>query len=233
MEKPIIISSLITKNILKELESLGVTYIKGGKAKNIQNETAYHPDMLFYPLLNGKILVENKYNDVNKLDTFFKIKEAKRELNNLYPKDCIFNCFTAGKYLICGKSVAEEILYDAVTYGYEPVYVKQGYASCSTVKLPNEAFICSDKGIHNALKTLGFDVLYVNNKEIVLNGYDCGFIGGCVLYVNEEIVAFSGNIKLHSNYNDIKAFCDNYGIRPYSLSRAYLYDYGGFITSVS
>ena len=229
MKDTIIISSLVNDDITTELDKIGIQYIKGGKSSNIDNETAYHPDMLFYPLQNGEILVEKGF--VHNLDTFFKIKESKTKLLGKYPFDCRFNCFTAGNKLICGKGVAEEIKDDAQNAALDIVYVNQGYSACSTAKLNNDAFICSDIGIYKTLTYLGFDAIFVESEGIALNGYNCGFIGGCVLYTNKDIIAFSGCIENHKQYNDIKSFCANYNISAYSLSKSRLYDYGGFITN--
>ncbi len=225
----IIISSLVSNDILEELDKIGIRHVKGGKSSNIDNETAYHPDMLFYPLQNGEILVENGF--IHNLDTFFKIKESKTKLLGKYPFDCRFNCFTAGNKLICGKSVAEEIKEDAQNAGLDIIYVNQGYAACSTAKLNGDAFVCSDISIYKTLENLGFDAILVDNRCIRLNGYNCGFIGGCVLYANKDLIAFSGCIENHKQYNDIKSFCANYGITAYSLSKSQLYDYGGFISN--
>ena len=227
MNSPIIISSLVSEDIQNELEILGISYIAGGKSKNIQGETAYHPDMLFYPLLDGKILTEKGY--VNNSDTNLEFYEGETSLANNYPFDCRFNCFTAGNNLICGKNVAKEIKDDAIMHGYNVQYVKQGYAACSTVRLYNDAFISSDVSIYKSLTKLGFDALLVDNADIKLNGYNCGFIGGCALYSDKDILAFSGNVKKHKDFDFINSFCANYKISIYSLSNTDLYDYGGFI----
>lgn len=227
-KKSIIISSLVENNITNELNALGINCLKAGKSENIRGETAFHTDMLYYKLSDGTLLIEKGF--VHNLDTNIKILESRETLGSEYPHDCIFNCFTAGKNLICGKNVAREITDDAAANGYSVCRVNQGYAACSTVRLSVNAFICSDKGISSTLNNLGYDVLTVTNNSISLNGYNCGFVGGCALYNNKEIVAFSGDIRTHPDYHNIKAFCSNYGIKPYSLSNGNLYDYGGYIS---
>ena len=229
MKKTIIVSSILKPNIINELESMQIMCIPGGKSQNINNETAFHPDMLYYKLLSGSLLVEKGFTLVNKLDTILPIIEAGNTLMNGYPYDCAFNCFVAGKNLICGKSASIDIINDAIMHGYNVISVNQGYAACSTVRLRDDAYITSDITIYKAIADLGFDVLQVSNLGIQLNGYNCGFIGGCALYVDNEIVAFSGNIKNHSDYNNIKSFCNNHKIVPYSLSSSVLYNYGGYI----
>lgn len=227
-KKHIIISSLVKDNIINELNTLGINCLKAGKSENIQGETAFHTDMLYYKLSDGTLLTEKGF--VHNLDTNVKILESRELLGGKYPLDCIFNCFTAGSNLICGKSTAREILNDATTHGYSICRVNQGYAACSTVRLHASSYICSDDGISATLRNLGFDVLTVTNNGINLNGYNCGFIGGCALYSDKELVTFSGDIRTHPDYHNIKAFCNNYNIKPYSLSNGNLYDYGGYIS---
>ncbi len=223
----LIISSLLPNDILNELSELGFVCLKAGKTANINNETAYHPDMLFFKLLCGSLLTEKGF--VHTLDTFVNCLESGEKLDDKYPSDCIFNCFYADNNLFCGKNTAKEILEDAIVHGVNIVKVKQGYAACSTVRLSNNAYITSDTGIAAALKALGFDVLIVSNNGITLNGYNNGFIGGCALFVLDGCVGFSGAIENHCDYDAIKGFCRNHHIEPYSLSKSLLYDYGGGI----
>lgn len=176
---------------------------------------------------SGAFLVERNYKLVHTLDTKLRFKNSGEALSAIYPRDCILNCIYAKNNLICGKSVAEEILCEAKSLNYKICFVKQGYVACSTIKLSDTAYITSDVGIHRALNALGFDVLKVSNDGILLNVFSNGFIGGSVLCIDDGFVAFSGNIKLHEDYCRIKSFCDNYHIKLYSLSAEPLYDYGG------
>lgn len=222
--KKIITSSLLPENIVDELRILGYECVKGFKSPLIDDETAYHPDMLFYKLKSGKLLSSATVENVNKLDTIF----SKIEPQGKYPNDCIFNCFFAKNSLICGRSVAEEIVEDAIKANLKISIVRQGYCACSTIKLNDSAFISSDAGIVNALKSTGHDALLVSNDGIKLNGYNNGFIGGCALSIN-NIVAFTGVIERHKDYKNIKSFSNNFGKTLISLSKDDLYDYGGFI----
>ena len=65
--------------------------------------------------------------------------------------------------------------------------------------------------------------------DIQLDGYDYGFIGGCCGFIDKNTLVFSGNVKLHKNYEDIKAFAGNYKVDVVSLSNEMLYDIGGIL----
>lgn len=224
----VIASSILPEDIIKELSKLDIHCIQGFKNELIQNETAYHPDMLFYKLQNGNLLCSLETPFVHILDTFVNIIKTKEMPRDGYPQDCIFNCFTTSKALICGPNPSQSIIEDAVSASLDICKVRQGYCACSTIKLNDNAFISSDKGIVKALESYGHDVLFVTNEGIELNGYNNGFIGGCALCVDDKIL-LTGAIENHKNYNEIKKFSKKHGKDLISLNKRNLYDYGGFI----
>ncbi len=226
--KTIICSQILPNNIKNNLSSAGFTLVEGSYSTIIENETKYHPDMLYFKMLSNKLLVSDKINFVHNLDTFKIVEKTRTPQGAKYPKDCVLNCFRAKNHLFCGGYVAEEIVDECKRSKIEIIKVKQGYAACSTVKVTDEAFITSDTGIHCALIKHGYDALLVSNEGIKLNGYSNGFIGGCAL-VTENMVAFTGNIKKHKDYENIKAFTANYNKTIVNLNTDTLYDYGGFI----
>ncbi len=226
--KYVIASKILATDIVAELKELGIECLQYWENPYINNETKYHPDMMFYKLTTGDVLCGDKTPFVHKLDTFVKVIHSKSIPRDGYPLDCIFNCFIAKNCLFCGDSTASEIIEDALKAGLDICRVKQGYAACSTVKVTDDAFISSDKGIIKELASKGYDALLVSNDGILLNGYSNGFIGGASL-TTDSYVAFTGSIKKHKDYNNIKSFINNYNKNIISLSNNTLYDYGGFI----
>lgn len=226
--KRVICSSILPDNIKESLLNHGFDPVEGGYSTIVSNETRFHPDMLYFKMPSGRILVTDKHNAVHNLDTFLNPTRSKTEQGANYPQDCVLNCFLTKKHLVCGSYVAEEILEECNKLSIGIIRVKQGYAACSTVKVTSEAFITADSGIYSALITNGYDALLVSNEGIKLNGYSNGFIGGCALAA-EEKVYFTGNIKKHINYYEIQSFCKKHGKDTVSLCNDDLYDYGGFV----
>ena len=208
--REVIISKLMPTWIIDELKKLGYTPKSIEPSSNLTSELRYHPDILTFKLPGGRWIYEN----------------AHIRLGNIYPNDCIFNCAQVGNMLVYGND------YIAKHYGhlYEKlVHVKQGYVKCSLIILSDKAVITSDPSIFKMLsKDKNLDVLKITNDGIGLNGYNCGFIGGASGVLDKTIV-FTGCIKNHRDYHDIKAFSTNYGINLYSLAKAPLYDYGGIL----
>lgn len=226
--KNVIVSQLLPSHMREKLYDAGFKCISGGRSSVIDNETAYHPDMLYFKLPDGKLLVSASAHPVHNLDTFCELKISKTVQGAEYPKDCVFNCFCTKYCLFSGKYTAEEIIESCEGYGLKNVCVRQGYAACSTIKAAPTAFITSDAGIAKALESTGHDALLVSNEGIKLKGYGNGFIGGCA-QSDDDAIFFTGNIEAHKDYERIKTFCKRYGKTVNSLSDDVLYDYGGFI----
>ncbi len=222
----IMVSRLMPQEMVFELKKLSTTVLFCGKSVDISNETAYHPDMLFHKMMNGKFIAAYQ-SELLSEDIKAKIDNYVN-LGSCYPNDCSLNCFRTEGELLCGKGVSDVIVDDAKNNGLEIVYVKQGYAACSTIKLECGAYIGSDVNIYNSLIKLGYDALLVSNDGILLNGFNCGFIGGTVLYTDKNTVAFSGKVSEHRDYNAIKDFCKFHNTKIIELSQKQLYDYGGF-----
>ncbi len=205
----VLISKILPHSIRDELVRLGYSTIEVRPSENLTTELRFHPDMLCFKLPNGVWLSE-----ANSI-----------KLGNAYPDDCVFNCATIGRTLVFGNE------YIAQAHGHlfeRAVHVKQGYVKCSTIVLDDSSLITSDPSISNALKD-SFEVLKVTNDKILLNGYNCGFIGG-TCGVLGKIIAFTGKIEKHPDYRNIKAFARDFGFDVYSLSDQPLYDYGGLIS---
>lgn len=228
MKTRLIVSSLLPENIREALACEGFELINAGKSSVILDETAYHPDMLYFLLPNNKLLISPVLKSVHNFETFCECIVSNTKQGAKYPFDCAFNCFYTKYCLLSGSYTADEIIQSCEELGLRRVTVRQGYAACSTVKLNGEAFITSDKGIAKALDENGHDVLLVSNNGVKLNGYKNGFIGGCAFTANDSVY-FTGKIEAHESFAEIQIFCEKHNKKVKSLCNEPLYDYGGFI----
>lgn len=220
--KSAFVSQIMPCDIRNELLKLGVQCVDTNTAKYISTELKYHPDIVMLNTEEGVWYTE-KSNE--QMFVFGEIKRLNRDLGDIYPSDCLLNHVIAGNTVICGKSADTSIFGE----GKEIIRVNQSYAKCSTIIINERAFITSDKSIYKALKIKGFDVLLTVNDGIELNGYSCGFIGGCAGKISKDTVVFTGDIKKHKDADNIKRFCANYQTQILSLCSAPLYDYGGIL----
>ena len=93
----------------------------------------------------------------------------------------------------------------------------------------DNAIITADNGIFYSCKKHGFDALKIRPGYVVLPNYDYGFIGGCCCKLNYDILAFTGKVCEHPDYEKIKSFLHNYRINILELTNKPLLDIGSMI----
>lgn len=217
--KKVFVSAILPDNIKEYLKELGTESITAPVCTALNSELKYHPDIVLNNATQGVWYCAGHTN-MNKLLT-----KGRAEFADKYPKDCAYNCFIIDGVLYGGKNVAKEIKKHAENH----LVIAQGYTKCSTVILSSESFITSDVSVYKALVSQGKNVLKVTNDGILLNGYSCGFIGGCTGVLGNKILSVMGNAKLLADYDLIHNFCKNIGYEIVSLSNSQPYDYGGIL----
>ncbi len=157
--------------------------------------------------------------------------QAAESPMGIYPDDTVFNALKIGKYIFARmQSLSQAVLDAAANRDYELVNVRQGYARCSVLALPQvSAAITADKGMAAAMETHGIDVLTIQSGHIALDGCEYGFIGGAS-FVDESRrrVYFFGDLSAHPDASCITRFLAKYGCEALSLGGA-LTDYGGAV----
>ena len=123
----------------------------------------------------------------------------------------------------CRRHLAHEI----VSYCEEnsiPIYSsRQGYTKCTAAFMGG--IISADPSTICAAELGNLDSLRIASGSVILDGYDYGFIGGasgfdgCSLY-------FCGDVDLHPDGKNIRAFCSKHGVGCVSLSPLPLHDVG-------
>ncbi len=217
--KKAFVSQIITDEIKDNLKFIGVESSFAPKCKTLKSELKYHPDIVLNNPAEG-IWYSMGETNMNNLLT-----KGPSELNDKYPMDCLYNCFIIDSVLYGGKNIAREI----AEYAERRVKIAQGYTKCSTVILDRENFITSDISVHKALTSEGKNVLKVTNDGILLNGFSCGFIGGCTGVLGDKTLSITGDARLLKDYDAIVGFCANVGYKVISLSKEQPYDFGGIL----
>ena len=243
--KRAIFSYKIPDGTVTELHRLGIIpyFCKG--SGELDERISHHPDMSIFCGGKGRFsarkdckpLFEEIIKDIEENENagfsveYSKSEQVTRAYPLEYPFDIGYNCFVFRKHLFCGSIIAQEIEDLAQTDELKTVRVKQGYVKCSTCIVSKSAIITEDKSVYNAIKNncKDVDVLYIKKREVILEGYDCGFIGGASFKISKDMLAFFGKIENHGAYSDIKSFCSNHGVNCISLSSDSVTDYGGAI----
>ena len=168
-----------------------------------------HPDIFFFqkddaliyaPNAPKKIVKELKKRKINLI-------EGEKEVGKKYPETVPYNAVGIGNLLIHNLKHTDETILSS----YENhINVNQGYTRCNLIALNENAFITSDVGIFNAVnsqqttdnslypheslvETYGrTSVLYIDPKQIKLEGQKNGFFPGCCgVWKNNLIVCGS------------------------------------------
>jgi len=240
MKKYIICAYNIDEEIEQNLINLDITPVKlcgiqKFRKRHPSHPISYHPDMFCFHLNKNKwIFYDEVYrtnqNIIDRLN--LEIITAENPASCEYPNDVGLNAAITGNNLICNVRHTNRIIIDHTIQTKKNINiidVKQGYAKCSACIVDEHAIITSDVSIYEKAKQNQIDALPVEKGHIDLDGYDYGFIGGCSGLINingKNKLLFTGNIKLHPDYEKIKRFCDNRGVEIISLSEKKLKDYG-------
>lgn len=113
--------------------------------------------------------------------------------------------------------------------GLQMVHSKQGYARCSVAVVTQNAAITADTTLYKLLITAGVDTLLVDPGDILLPGYDTGFIGGCCGLIAKDKLAFTGNLSQYHCGRQVLGFLEKHQVTPVYLSRGKLLDIGGIL----
>lgn len=143
-----------------------------------------------------------------------------------YKNEVLYNAALIGKNLFCNiKYTDPVILSQAQKRKIKINHVKQGYATCSTIKIAENALLTSDPSIYRAAIAAGLDVLLTNNNGVLLPGYPTGFLGGACICLKDKLL-FCGDITRHTDYSQICAFAAKYEKTVLSISDFPLSDLG-------
>ncbi len=205
-----VIMSDYKPDLKRELESMGIKVTVPKVLENIAGSEKYHADMSVLHM------GEDNFFYADKLD---EEVTAEKPLLNI----CIF-----GENVICNTKIAYK---PALQFLKEKriLHTNQRYAKCSCAVIGENALVTSDNGIYKICLDNKIDVLKISVGDIILDGYAYGFIGGCCGFISKNTLAFSGNVRLHRNYADMRDFARNYHVELYSLGKDKLYDIGGIL----
>lgn len=224
--------ALVNYKIAEEFErKTGIEAIALNPYTRLAKPVASHPDMLFCVLdktvfCYKDYMLENNLCDVVSREGY-SINFVSNTCSMEYPNDIALNVLVMGKDLLCNtRHTAPEILDYAKKHGYCVHNVNQGYSACSTLIIDENTAITSDMGISSAIKSLGKKVLIIKNEDIVLPGYDCGFIGGASGKIGESVYFF-GDIDTLQDGKTIFNLLREKNLSIKSISSGRVYDFGG------
>ena len=112
---------------------------------------------------------------------------------------------------------------------YEMVNVNQGYAKCSTIVLDEETLLTDDKSIGREASKHIKKVFVLKQDEVLLKGYDHGFIGGSCGKLDKDLLCFAGHIPQTAFGDSLKKILRDTDMRYLETGNGQIRDIGGII----
>ncbi len=223
----IIVDKKINEEILHKLKLLDDVLLTKAN-DNLQKPINSHPDMLVRALEDSDVIVDrDNYDYYKSVLPDYNVIESNSFLMEKYPGDIALNFCKFKNHIIHNlKYTDKKVLQYYRDRNFEFIDVKQGYTKCNIV-VGKDILITSDRDIYNKLKAK-FKILLIEHKQIVLAGYDYGFIGGCSGLVN-DVLYFTGDIQNHSDGQKIIEFLKLNNQKYEVLSTDKLQDYGSIL----
>lgn len=215
---------------VREIEKLGNTVIASDTVNSFPIPEQKHADMQILSIKSDVFIISECTILPRKLSNK-NIIYCKNKAGDRYPKNILLNFLYINNTLY-GKlsAIDKNLLVYCRNNNIKTVNVNQGYARCSTLVVNDNAAVTSDLSIEKALKNNGVEVLLISPGNIVLDGYDYGFIGGASGKIDENTVVFFGNVKNHPDYFKIKNFADKHNVSIKILCKENpLTDIGGVV----
>lgn len=197
---------------VREIENLGHTVISSDTVDIFPIPEQKHADMQILPI-NSDIFILNECTALAKKIPNDRLIYCDKKAGKKYPENILLNFLFLNNILYGKLSAIDKNLLDfCEENSIKTVNINQGYARCSTLVLNEKALITSDLSIEKALKKDGVEVLLISSGNIILDGYDYGFIGGASGKIDENTVVFLGNVTNHPDYRRIEKYCENHNI---------------------
>lgn len=199
-----------------------------------------HPDVQISIIDSNTILC---HKDISKdfLRTVeelgIKVEFTYSSLSSQYPYDIILNAVNYHNIFIHNFKYTDSKLKEMTVssardkeISIDIINVNQGYAKCSTAIVTDSAFMTTDISIAKALENKGYDVLFLPTGDIILQGFDYGFIGGCCGLLKKDLIAFYGDLNYYSYGQEVMDFLKKHNVSWLFLKRDKLHDRGSILS---
>ena len=224
-----LICGRINEKLSLFFESNGIRMIYVEDNTFVDRAVSGHADISALYLGEGRIVVDCGQR---KLITHLKkmglsVMETAKKVEGRYPDDCILNHTVIGHNII-GKESSFDNSVKRLCREKDIISVNQGYCKCSTLVVDETSVITDDESVARSVCKKGLNCLLISKGDVFLEGHSYGFIGGASGKISKNEIVFFGDIMKHRDYNKIKEFIYDRGMKIISLDFP-LSDFGGII----
>lgn len=213
-----------------ELKKLGYTVIFSDDIKVFAEPERKHTDMQILKIDNTVFLLRECNCLCDKL-AIDDVILCDKSVGEKYPRNILLNFLYLNNVLYGKVSAIDPNLKKfCLDNGIKIVNVNQGYTRCSTLVISENAVITADTSIEKVLIENGVEVLKIAEGNIVLDGYNYGFIGGASGII-DDVIVFFGDVTRHHDFYKIQSFClkHNKKIQILAKETMPLTDIGGIV----
>ena len=229
MKKYVLVSEDNT-SLSAKLYSIGFSVIPFRNNPNVDKKIANHADLSFF-VTDKEIFIarEMEYLCEKLKSAGYNVKIIESALGASYPQDVKLNCATFGEYFLCNVDTVDKCVLNCMRKKNKTIInVKQGYTKCSVIPVTDNAVITDDVLIAEKCQQKGIDVLKVSKGNVLLQGFDYGFIGGTAGVI-DNFVVFNGDVDCHPDSEKIVGFVAEHKKEVVSLTSGQLVDIGSLI----
>ncbi len=215
------------------LSSLNLKVIEIPKSNDVYSAIDGHVDIQLNILdKKTKKIIINRNMDKNFKESLSKLNikfiESEKFLESSYPNNIYLNALILDDYFIHNLKFTDKNLL-SFQKDKTLINVKQGYTKCSCLPISKNALITNDAGIYKILSKFNLDILLLPPGDIILEGLDYGFIGGTGGLINDDTIAFFGNLDYYKYGKEVKDFLKKHNVTPIYLNNMKLHDRGSLL----
>ena len=191
---------------------------------------AAHPDIFFFQYAENQLVFapnipKEWIAELHKAG--IKLMRGKQALGFAHPETVHYNACGTKNLLVHNLKFTDERILKLYS-DKQQINVNQAYTRCNLLALSEKAFITSDVGIGKKLQESGFDVLFIDPRQIHLEGHDYGFFPGCCGVLNQNLVVCGSTQNLKEK-PELDAFLSRNGFNLIELYDGALTDLGGIM----
>ena len=182
-----------------------------------------HPDIFIFQHNNKLIIApQSPKKLIDKLkQLYIEFQFGSKNLSNKYPATAYYNVANNDNLFIGNmNNCTSEIL--ELSKDKTWIQSKQSYSYCNNIILSEEHIITNDIKVQKQIKSS----LFIKPEEIILPGFDYGFIGGCSGVIDKNLFLI-GSLNHHSQGDIIKEYIKDSYYKLIELYDGPLFDGGG------
>lgn len=220
---------------LRDLEALGFRVFPTDKVTTLYPAVDGHPDLQVFRL-EDDLFVHPKISPSLEKELFLwlPVRKGERSLSLPYPRHVAFNALDTGAHFLHRLDATDPRLLEAVkARRREVIPVKQGYTRCSCAQVSDRAFVTEDAGIAKVLTKLHYTVFYRPPSNVVLEGFEHGFLGGALSRIptaDRDLILITGDVHQYAYGRELLEFFALHRIEAACVGTGPLKDRGSLIS---